>query len=207
MGSSQFGMNHVMTSMPVGVLLAAGLGTRYDPSGRYLKLLQPTRNGKHAGYPIAVAAARNLKAAVERVIAVVRPQHHPHQPQLHGQLQQEGCELVVCAGAAEGIGASLTSGIRACAEAEAWLVALADMPTIDPSTIRTVVEALRSGCMTAAPSYRGQRGHPVGFSARCRNELLRSDGNQGAKSVLDIFTPHLIDVDDDGILIDVDFPP
>lgn len=194
-----------MTSMPVGVLLAAGLGTRYDPTGQCLKLLQPTRNGKHAGLPIAVAAARNLKTAVQRIVAVVRPLHHPHQVQLHDQLRREGCELVPCADAANGIGASIACGVQACAQADSWLIALADMPAIEPRTIRSVADAIRAGHTTAAPAYRGQRGHPVGFSAQCLSDLLRSEGDRGANAVLDTFAPHLIDVDDDGVLIDVDY--
>jgi molybdenum cofactor cytidylyltransferase len=188
----------------VGVLLAAGLGTRYDPSGECLKLLQPALEGKHAGAPIVVAAARSLRTAVPRALAVVRPRDDPHQPQLHDLLQHEDCELVVCEKAMDGMGASLACGIRASAGATAWIVALGDMPAIDPETIYAVGEALRAGHITAAPAYRGQRGHPVGFAAKCLTELLRSDGDQGARRVLEEFPPHLIEVDDQGVLIDID---
>lgn len=188
----------------VGVLLCAGLGTRYDPTGESLKLLQPVRSGAHTGIPIVVAAARNLKTAVERTLAVVRPRDHPHQPQLHDLLQREGCELVICERAAVGMGASLACGIRASANSDAWIVALGDMPAIEPATISAVVQTLSAGHMTAAPAYRGQRGHPVGFSARCFSELLASDGDHGARAVLEKFPPHLIAGDDGGILIDID---
>ena len=97
----------------VGVLLAAGLGTRYDPTGECLKLLQPTRSGRHAGAPIVVAAVRNLRPAVARVVVVIRPRSDPHQAQLHDLLSSEGCELVVCGRAADGMGASLADGIQA----------------------------------------------------------------------------------------------
>ena len=189
---------------PVAVLLAAGLGERYDPTGQSLKLLQPVQAGKHAGLPMVVAAARNLKSAVERTLAVVRPHNHPHQPRLHELLQREGCELVLCEQAAMGMGESLACGIHASTNAGAWIVALGDMPAIDPATIAAVASALRAGHVTAAPVYRGQRGHPVGFSAQCLTELLRSDGDRGARAVLEKFPPHLIEVDDDGILIDID---
>lgn len=189
----------------VGVLLAAGLGTRYDPRGECLKLLQPVRKGRHAGAPVVVAAARNLRPAVGRVVAVVRPRSDPHQAQLQEQLRSEGCEVLVCDRAAEGMGTSLAHGIRASGNASAWIVALGDMPAIDPATIRSVADALRAGHTTAALAYRGRRGHPVGFSAQCQIELLQSSGDAGARAVLETFPPHLIDVDDDGILIDIDF--
>lgn len=189
----------------VGVLLAAGLGTRFNPAGERLKLLEPGANGSPAGVPIVAAAARNLKSHLARLLAVVRPLAAQHQPKLHELLRHEGCELVICTHASEGIGASLACGIRASTAANGWVIALGDMPCINPSTIEAVVNALGSGHDTVAPSYRGQRGHPVGFSARCLSDLLRSEGDRGAHAVLEKFPPHLIDVDDDGILIDIDF--
>ena len=189
----------------VGILLAAGLGERYDPTRECSKLLQPVSAGRHVGTPIVAAAVRNLRTAVSRILAVVRPRSDPHQPRLHDLLHDEGCELVVCERAVAGMGASLACGIHASASADFWIVALGDMPAIDPATITAVAGALRAGHVTAAPVYRGQRGHPVGFSAQCLTELLRSDGDRGARAVLEKFPPHLIEVDDDGILIDIDF--
>ena len=55
-------------SLATGVLLAGGLGQRFDPSGlRKLLALLPD------GTPVAVAAARHLAAATADVIAIVRP--------------------------------------------------------------------------------------------------------------------------------------
>ena len=190
---------------PVGVLLAAGLGSRYDPTGICLKLLQPTRGAQQGEIPIVAAAARKLRSAVGRTLAVVRPRDHPHQRELHQLLEHEGCELVVCEQAEQGMGASLACGIRASRNADAWVVALGDMPAITPSSIEAVVDALRAGHVTAAPIYRGQRGHPVGFSSRCLSALMASEGDRGARAVLEKFTPHLIPVDDEGILVDIDY--
>lgn len=189
---------------PVGVLLAAGFGTRYDPAGERLKLLQPAQAGLHAGLPIAAAAARNLRTVVKRAVAVVRPRDQPHQPQLHDALLQEGCHLIVCDQASDGMGTSLACGINQVQHAAGWIVALADMPAIKPATIEAVADALGAGHTTAAPVYRGQRGHPVGFAACCLDDLLRCSGDEGARAVLQKFAPHLIDVDDAGILIDID---
>ncbi|HYM48658.1 MAG TPA: nucleotidyltransferase family protein [Burkholderiaceae bacterium] len=188
----------------VRVLLAAGLGTRYDPTGERLKLLQPVAGGPHAGVPIVAAAARNLRSNLARTFAVVRPLDDPHQPALHELLQREGCELVICEHADQGIGASLACGVRASAVADGWIVALGDMPSINPATIDVVVNALSAGHATAAPSYRGQRGHPVGFSASCRTALLALEGDHGARALLETHPPHLIAVNDAGILIDID---
>lgn len=189
---------------PVGLLLAAGLGTRYDPSGRSLKLLQRVTTGPHAGLLIAQAAARALRGAGIRCFAVVRPLADSHQPELHALLRSEGCELIVCERAAEGIGSSLACGARMTEAADGWVVALGDMPMIAPATVVSVVTALRAGHAAVAPSWHGQRGHPVGFAACCRQELLRLQGDRGARDVLAAHAPHLVDVDDPGILTDID---
>lgn len=189
---------------PIGVLLAAGVGTRYDPAGRRLKLLQPSQKGLHVGLPIAAAAARNLRVAAERIVAVVRSIDQPHQPRLHELLTLEGCQLVVCENASDGIGTSLACAVNATQGAAGWIVALADMPEIDPATIKRVADALYAGHTTAAPIFRGQRGHPVGFAALCQHELLSCSGDEGARAVLRKFAPHLIEVDDAGVLVDID---
>jgi molybdenum cofactor cytidylyltransferase len=190
----------------VGLLLAAGIGRRYDPTGARLKLLQPAGSGPHAGAPLAVAALRNLRAAIVDVIAVVRPADSGSQHELHAQLAMEGAELVLCPDADAGIGRSLACGVRARPDAAGWLIALADMPEIRPSTIGAVRDAIAAGADAAAPAYAGQRGHPVAFGPACRAELLALTGDRGARGVLAAHPPRLIDVDDPGCLLDIDVP-
>ena len=68
--------------------------------------------------------------------------------------------------------------------------------------------ALERGAGIVAPLYRGQRGHPVGFSARYADELLGLSGDTGAR---DIIAAHgdslqLIEVADRGVITDIDHP-
>jgi molybdenum cofactor cytidylyltransferase len=104
------------------------------------------------------------------------------------------------------MGATLSHGIAQARGADGWVVALADMPRIAPETIRKVVAELEGGAMIAAPVRNGERGHPVGFGAGLRDELLALDGDQGARSVLERHREavKLIECDDPGILLDVD---
>jgi molybdenum cofactor cytidylyltransferase len=188
----------------VGILLAAGTGRRFDPSGARLKLLEPAPSGAHAGCPLAVAAALNLKAAVDDVVAVVRPIDGPPQRSLHAALAAAGCRIVVCERAGEGMGASLACGARAARCAAGWVIALADMPAIAPATIAAVAQALRAGHTAAAPFVGERRGHPVGFGAACYEELARLTGDAGARSVLVARPPFRVAVDDPGALLDID---
>lgn len=190
----------------VGVLLAAGAGRRYDPSGARLKLLEASPGGPQAGVPIAVAALRNLLAVIGEVLAVVRPAETDAQRQLHRLLAAEGARLVVCADADAGMGRSLACGVRARDDAAGWVIALADMPAVAPATIAAVRDAIARGSDSAVPVHRGRRGHPVGFRSPCRDELLALTGDEGARGVLAAHPPLRIDVDDPGSLLDIDRP-
>jgi len=178
----------------VGVLLAAGAGTRFGGG----KLLHPLADG----VPIAAHAARNLRAALASVIAVVRPGDFP----LADMLEQEGCEVTMCADSVRGMGYSLAHGVASLREAGGWVVALADMPRIRPETIEKVAAAVSSGAALAAPVYRGERGHPVAFGASVRDELLALTGDSGARAVLERHRGEmqLLDCDDPGVVLDVD---
>jgi molybdenum cofactor cytidylyltransferase len=154
--------------------------------------------------PIALAAARNLIEALPESIAVLRPRAQ----KLGQMLRDAGCNTVVCKNAAEGMGTSLAAGVRATDEADGWVIALADMPFIQPETIRVVAKALGEGAVIAAPSFRGERGHPVGFARRFLDELSALRGDAGAREILkqhpDWIT--LYDVDDPAVLRDIDEP-
>ena len=176
------------------ILLAAGAGTRFGGD----KLLHPLEDG----VAIAAHAARRLLAAVPDVTAVVRWGDFP----LYDMLEQEGCHVTMFQGAERGMGASLAHGVAQARGASGWIVALADMPRIAPGTIRAIVEAMRQGAEIAAPVYKGERGHPVGFGASLRDELLKLDGDLGARVVVERHSDsvRLIECDDPGVLFDVD---
>ncbi|MEN8500416.1 MULTISPECIES: nucleotidyltransferase family protein [Paraburkholderia] len=185
-------------SLATGVLLAAGLGSRFDPDGMHNKLLARMRDGT----PVAHEAAHRLLAVVPRVVAVVRPGSDA----LARLLNDARCEVVFAPAAERGMGASLAAGIEASDDAEGWIVALADMPRIAVTTIEALARALDGGASLVAPFYEGQRGHPVGFGVAHRDALLKLDGDAGARSLL--MSQHVtrLDVDDPGILRDVDTP-
>jgi len=188
----------------IGVLLAAGRGARFDPHGRRLKLLEPATRGPHRGEPLAVAAARTLRSAVDDVLAVVVPAADARHERLRRLLAAEGCTTVENARTNEGQGTSIACGVAATGPVAGWIIALADMPAIAPATVLAVAECLRRGAATVAPAYHGQRGHPVGFAAALHQELLALGGDTGAREVLVRHPPRLIEVNDPGVLYDVD---
>jgi molybdenum cofactor cytidylyltransferase len=188
----------------VGVLLAAGRGSRFDASGSTSKLLAAAPEGPHAGAPLALAAARTLRGVLPVVVAVVRPADSPQQRSLHALLRAEGCALAVNDHADDGIGGSIAVGVRAAPGADGWLIALADMPAVAAATVQAIRDAIAGGAVTAAPMHATQRGHPVGFAAALRNDLLALTGDEGARRVLAAHPPRLMAVDDPGCLLDLD---
>ena len=54
--------------------------------------------------------------------------------------------------------------------------------------------------------YKGRRGHPVGFAAELYSELIQLDNDDGARRVVARYPAYGQDVDDPGVLMDVDTP-
>ncbi len=184
------GRGHAFT----GILLAAGAGSRFGGG----KLLHPLADGT----PIGVAALRNLAQVLPRTLVVVRP----GDDDLAALLGREGARVIECARAVDGMGHSLAAAVEADAQGDGWVVALGDMPRVDPCSIEAVVGALAAGARVAVPMYHGKRGHPVGFAASCREALLALHGDAGARGVLQGYATEVVnvEVDDPGILQDVD---
>ena len=156
------------------------------------------------GVAIAAQAARHLRMELSRVVAVVRPDC----PELTRSVSAEGCEVVVCENAAEGMGASLACAARAAGRADAYLIALADMPFVRRSTIAALRDALAAGAPLVAPYFHARRGHPVGISGAYYEALLASKGDEGARRVLQEEAAKLmkIPVGDPGVIRDIDTP-
>jgi molybdenum cofactor cytidylyltransferase len=181
-----------------GILLAGGASARFGSH----KLLHALADGASIG----VRSAGNLIAGVGNALAVVRP----GDDQLAALLRAAGCDILATPRALEGMGGSLAAAIDGSGDATGWVVALADMPFIQPDTIRSVKAALTQGAIITAPvlNSSGERGHPVGFGASLAGELMLLSGDQGARAVIGKHHAELVAIvtDDSGIVTDVDVP-
>lgn len=182
--------------MKRGILLAAGFSRRFGAN----KLLQPLADG----VPVALAAARRLRAALPEVLVVV----NPHDPKLARLLTEDGFLVTVCPRAQKGMGASLAWAVEQTSRASAWIVALADMPFLQPATIALIADAIDQPMALAAPTFRGRRGHPVGFGRAYFEELARLAGDEGARSILRDHAGQIrwLVCEDPGTVADVDAP-
>jgi molybdenum cofactor cytidylyltransferase len=180
--------------MITGILLAAGSGSRFG-GGKLIHALPD-------GTPIGVASLRNLRRAVGQTLAVVRDGDDA----LRKLLEAEGTAVRICPDAERGMARSLVCGVEASRDADGWVIALGDMPFVLPQTINAIVERVTQSGHIAIPAYRGQRGHPVAFGRRYRDEILKLDGDEGARSILgrhpgDV---EIVECNDRGILRDID---
>jgi molybdenum cofactor cytidylyltransferase len=176
--------NPLQTQMPTVLILASGRGERYLASGGTTHKLQAFLKGNSAGKTV-------LQHTLDAVKASGLPWHvedagHP------------------------GMGDSIAAAVRNTPDAAGWLILPADLPLIQPSTLLQVAEALQSNDVVM-PCYapenstaEPERGHPVGFGAVCKQDLLNLSGNKGAAGVIIAYPAIKLIVNDVGIITDID---
>jgi len=198
---AELGSDSNFDPVPAPAFLS-GRKVESDPNSEFESDPNSANSDPNSADSVGVAACRHLLAAVPTVVAVVRPDDTA----LAAALAAVGARVVRCARAGDGMGASLACGAQASNEADGWVVALADMPWIRPETIAHVAAAIAGGAVIAAPFHRGERGHPVGFGRTCGVALAALTADEGAKAIVAAHRGALvrIDVDDPGILRDVD---
>ncbi len=95
------------------------------------------------------------------------------------------------------------------AEAAGALIHLADHPMVRAETFAAVVDSYRRvGKPIAIARHQGRRGHPVLFAREMFVELAAAPEDQGARAVVaaDPSRVAYVDVDDPGVLTDLDTP-
>lgn len=178
------------------ILLAAGSSRRFGGQ----KLLVPWR-----GRPLFEHALDALTAspAIAETIVVVPPGFAapPERPR---------CRFIVNPDHEEGMASSLRAGVRAAPEgADAYLVALADMPRITPELIAALIARYRAaGRQIVVPVHRGRRGHPVMLSSELRQPLLAIAGDVGAREIIRAHPEWVgeFETGDGAVVFDVDVP-
>lgn len=184
---------NAMRIRPTIVVLAAGRGSRYG--GAAHKLAEPL-----AGHTVL---GTTLRHAIETQLPVVLVTTEALAAQAGRQLARRDIVVLPAAEAARGMGASIATGVAERSGAQGWVVLPADLPLVRPASILAVAGALEQHPVVYA-QYRGRRGHPVGFAAELYSELVLLSGDEGARRVMLRYPAHGQEVDDPGVLMDVD---
>lgn len=182
-----------MRFRPSLIVLAAGRGRRF--LGEHHKLDQPLGGTTVLGATVRHAVQTQLPVVVVTVAARAEG--------LARQLATRDIVVVSDDDAARGMGASIAAGVAERSGAPGWLVLPGDMPLVRPDSILAVATALEHHAVAYA-QYRGRRGHPVGFAAELYTELVLLNGDDGARRVVARYPAHGQEVDDPGVLLDVD---
>ena len=196
-------LSHV-TPRLTGLVLAAGRGKRFDPSGMSNKLSARLADGK----PVLQASVEALAPWVDEIVLVVGP--HSGLDDLIQSIHAPGCHVrsLVCPDADQGMSETVRCGLSGTSPALGWLMALGDMPGIDASTYNAVIDGLEAGSKAVRPFYAGQPGHPVGVSISLRQEMMAARGEQGLALLLKNPATGLVKLpsQDSGCVADVDTP-
>lgn len=178
------------------IVLAAGAASRFTGGGH--KLAQPLDGDGDIGAVLSVTL-RNAIASRLAVLVVTTAELAP----LASQQVAVRDLVILPPGRGRGMGDSIAAGVSARPDAAGWLVLPGDMPRVQPDTLQQVAQALQRHAVAYA-QYRGLRGHPVGFSAELFSELVALTGDEGARRLLVRYPAEAVEVDDPGLLIDID---
>jgi molybdenum cofactor cytidylyltransferase len=184
----------LMKNQPAVVVLAAGAGSRYHGARHKLSeklggdtvLVRTLRNAIASEMTVVLVISENLIAEAKGLVA-------PEDMVVVDSRSQVGW----------GMGDSIAAGVSIHASATGWLVLPADMPLVRPASLRAVAAALDQQPIAFA-QHRGRRGHPVGFGAELFSELVMLKGDEGARRLLARYPTAAVELDDPGVLFDID---
>ncbi|HVE52516.1 MAG TPA: nucleotidyltransferase family protein [Ramlibacter sp.] len=161
------------SSVPVVLVLASGRGERFRASGG---------QGSKLHAPLAG------RTVIEHTLAAVRASGLPFHVEDAGH---------------PGMGDSIAAAVQATPDAGGWLVLPADLPLVQPASLRAVAEALARASVVV-PVFEGTRGHPVGFGPEHGDALQALGGTEGAAAIVRASLALRLELDDPGIVTDVD---
>lgn len=181
------------------LIMAAGLSRRFGTGHKLLADLDGKPVVRHvveavtasAAGPVLLVTGHQAEAVAAAAGSGVQPVHNPAYT--------------------EGLASSLQAGLRALPDdLDGVLVCLGDMPDVRTATLEALIAAFNpvEGRAICLPTFSGKRGNPILWGRQFQAELLRLEGDSGARS---LFLPHAewiceVPVDDPGILMDYDTP-
>ena len=171
------------------------------------------------GRPLVSYALEAARAVLEPLLIVLGPESPPALRQALTSCIASGggrCHIITASLASLGQSESLKAGVRYLLEIEPQapgvMVVLGDQPLLSVSLLRSLCEAFRESqdedgeSFCVAPCFEGRRGNPVILHRALFPEILKLEGDVGARSLLAAFPLRLVPCGDDSCLMDVDTP-
>lgn len=183
------------------LILAGGAGRRFGANALGGKLLADL-----AGAPVIRRVAERVAGTgFADVLVVTGADDTP----IRAGLDDLPCRILHALGWAEGMAATLRTGIAALApDARGVCVFLGDMPLVPVALCAELAEAASDAGYAARPRCEGQPGHPVAFTRAAFADLMMLTGDRGATALLGQRPEAVayVDTADSGALLDMDTP-
>ncbi|MBB1312045.1 NTP transferase domain-containing protein [Aliivibrio sp. SR45-2] len=181
----------------IGLLLAAGWSTRFNGDKRLA-----------GATPLLMQTYAVMKEHFDLVVVV----HRHHDEMIKSLFIDQKAELVAAPNDDISLGTSISVGSqyvnhKYCDSYLSISVCLADMPNIKDDSYRSILSMAQKNKIVR-PNINGCFGHPVCFGSSYLNALCLLTGEKGASSVIKKNRANLmtVEVDDIGILFDIDTP-
>lgn len=202
--NTESGNKPAVSSKPVaGIILAAGRGSRMGKA----KQLLPFEHTTLLGRVIATATA----AMLDTIILVLGSEAGRVRNSLDlTHPDMTGIHVIENPDWPKGQSFSVAAGLKALPpDTGGALFLLGDQPLVTVRTINRLVSVFQTtDHWIVAPCHKGKRGNPVLVAAPLFDRLKHPAGDAGARVLFDEFKHRMLclDVDDPGILMDVDTP-
>jgi molybdenum cofactor cytidylyltransferase len=182
------------------IMLAAGRSTRMGGPNKLLASI--------AGKPLVrIAVEQALASRAEPVIVVTGHEHG----RVEAALSDLNVRLAHNPEYAQGLSTSLKIGLSAVPDdIDSAVVCLGDMPQVTTALIDRLIATFdpKRNVLVVVPTIGGRRGNPVVWSRQFFPDLMRLDGDIGARHLIGANTDVVAEVsfEDTGALTDVDTP-
>ena len=188
------------------LIIAAGFSRRFGSDKRLFKMKDDE--------PLLVASLRPYRAVFTNVAVVVRSSDS-ELTQLIGTRLGRALPIIIPTSQAHfGMSASIADGVRTLVDWDYLFLGLGDMPYVRTETLAKLKAEMDAARVDhepriVVPMHADVAGHPVGFSREFFAELIALSGDRGARSVVDAHPDAVrrIDVDDPGVVTDIDQRP
>jgi molybdenum cofactor cytidylyltransferase len=182
------------------IMLAAGRSTRMGGPNKLLATI--------AGKPLVrIAVEQALASRAEPVIVVTGHERG----RVEAALSDLNVRLVHNPDYASGLSTSLKTGLGAVPDdVDSAIVCLGDMPQVTTALIDRLIATFdpQRNALVVVPTFGGKRGNPVVWSRQFFPDLMRLDGDVGARHLIGANADVVAEVsfEDAGALTDVDTP-
>jgi molybdenum cofactor cytidylyltransferase len=124
------------------------------------------------------------------------------------KLSNKKLKIVINKDYEKGMSTSLKVGLKAVnKDTKAIIFLNSDQPFIKSHIINRIIEEYeRTSSLIIVPTHKGKKGHPVLLDISFRSDIMKIQGDVGARNIIRKYNTHVsnIEIDSNSILIDFD---